>query len=459
MKRVTVIGSGPAGVAAAQAAAQAGASATLIGAQATGGRTTWSSLLPSKVLLSAADIRGAVQRAPALGLSAAADARPSVEALVQRIQAISHRESEARQDELRDLGVEHVRGTVTFEGSLRLRIAPPEGSSRLFETDAVVIATGSVPIFPPALKPDGKLIIAPRFVSQLQTLPSSMLVVGGGVTGTEFAYAFRRLGVAVTWLVDEFGVLPPFERKTVRVLVDALERQGVALHQGTAVESAAADGSGVTVTMRDGRAFRAGMAFVAVGRRPDIAALNLEAAGVASDVRTGVTVDEYMRTAAAGVYAAGDAAGFPMTANKAKAQGWIAGRHAAGARVAPYRIETIVEAVYTDPQIAQIGLTEERAKESGRPVRVLRRSYQSVLKAALVDETEGFVQLVADAKTGALLGASAVGAHASDILTPLALGIRMGATLDDLAAVFPGHPSISEIAFEAGRGLDDRDAS
>jgi dihydrolipoamide dehydrogenase len=448
---IAIIGAGPAGVTAAQAAADAGARVTLIAAEPAGGRSVWSSLLPSKVLLTAADSLGAMKRAPALGLNEVTGGAPNIEALTRRIHALSQSQSQTQASHLNRREVQFLGGTAAFSGEHRLRITPAEGSPADLEADAIVVATGSVPLFPPHLKPDGKRIIAPRFVSQMRSLPSSLIIVGGGITGTEFVYAFNRLGVAVTWLVDEFGVLPPFEREVVSALVKALEHRGVARHEGVAADSAVADGNGVMVTLRDGRSFKAEMAFIAIGRQPDVAELNLNAAGLTVDPRRGIAVDGTMRSAAPHIYAAGDATGMPMTANKAMAQGWIAGRHAAGASADPYRSGTLVEAVYTDPQVAQVGLTEKRAQERGRPVRVLRLGYEALLKAALLDETEGFVQLVADAEDGTLLGASAIGAHASNVLTPLALGIRLGIRLDNLAALFPAHPGLSELAFAAAR--------
>jgi dihydrolipoamide dehydrogenase len=189
------------------------------------------------------------------------------------------------------------------------------------------------------------------------------------------------------------------------------------------------------------------MAFIAIGRRPAVLELNPDSAGLAVDPRRGIEMDGYMRTAVTHTYAAGDATGMPMTASKAMAQGWIAGRHAAGAFVDPYQPGTIIEAVYTDPQIAQVGLTEERSQERGGTVRVLRRGYEALLKTVLLEETEGFVQLVADAEDGTLLGASAVGPHAVDVLTPLALGLRPDVRREDLAALLPGHPGFSELGF------------
>jgi len=447
---VAIIGAGPAGVTAAQAVANAGARATLIGAELPGGRAGWHSLLPSKVLLTAADSLGLAERFQMLGL-AGDGGSPDIETMTRRIRALSQAWSEAQMADLSRRGVQFLAGTATFVSDHRLRVTLPEGSPTELEADAVIVASGSVPIFPPNLKPDGNQIIAPRFVGKLERLPATLAMVGGGVTGTEFVYAFNRLGVAVTWLVDEFGVLPPFDRETVAVLVRALEARGVVRHEGVAADSAVADSNGVTVTLRDGRSFSAEMGFIAIGRRPDVAGLNLEAAGLAVDPRQGIQVDGYGRTAVPHIYAAGDVTGLPMTANKAMAQGWVAGRHAAGAPVDPYQPETIVEATYTDPQVAQVGLREDAARERGHQIRVLRLGYEAGLKAALLEEAEGFVKLVVDAGDGLLLGASAVGAHAADVLAPLALGIRLGARLSDLTALFPAHPGLTELAFDAAR--------
>ena len=192
------------------------------------------------------------------------------------------------------------------------------------------------------------------------------------------------------------------------------------------------------------------MAFVALGRRPDVADLGLERAGLTVDGPRAIEVDEFCRSAVPHVYAVGDAAGTPFIANKAMAQGWIAGRHAAGAPTPAYRPETMVEAVYTDPEVAQIGRRDTGA-DAGGGIQVLRLPNATNLKAVLSGETRGFVKLVADAASGAVLGASAVGAHAADVLAPLALGIRLKARLDDLASSFAAHPGLAESLYAAAR--------
>jgi dihydrolipoamide dehydrogenase len=403
------------------------------------------------VLLTAADSLAMAEHFEALGLRGGTGGMPDIKALSQRICVLSQTRGKTRIADLTGCGVQFIHGKATFLSAHRLRITPTEGTPYDVEADAIIVASGSVPIFPPGLKPDGGRIIAPRFVSKLSDLPTSIAVVGAGVTGTEFVYAFNRLGIAVTWLVDEFGVLPPFDRATVSVLVAALDARGVVRHQGVATRSVAANEAGVTVTLRNGQSFQPEMAFIAIGRLPDVVGLNLEAAGVPPGPNRGIKVDDYGRSMVPHIYAAGDVTGLPMTANKARAQGWIAGHHAAGASVDPYRPETIISAVYTDPQVAQVGLTEDEAQERGHPIWVLRRDYEASLKAMLLDETEGFVTLVTDARDGTLLGANAVGTHAADMLAPIALGIRLGARLEDLATLFPAHPGLGELVFATAR--------
>jgi dihydrolipoamide dehydrogenase len=211
----------------------------------------------------------------ALGLSGGTGGMPDIKALSQRICALSQNRSESQIADLTRRGVQFLHGTATFLSAHRLRITPTKGTPHDVEADAIIVASGSVPIFPPHLKPDGGRIIAPRFVSKLSDLPTSMAVVGAGVTGTEFVYAFIRLGIAVTWLVDEFGVLPPFDRGTVSVLVAALDARGVVRHEGVATRSVVANETGVTVTLHNGQSFQAEMAFIAIGRRPDVAGTKL----------------------------------------------------------------------------------------------------------------------------------------------------------------------------------------
>jgi len=224
----------------------------------------------------------------------------------------------------------------------------------------------------------------------------------------------------------------------------------VELVEGVPVAELQNTGSGVAATLKDGRSFTADEAFIAIGRRPDVANLNLEAAGFAAGLRE-LAVDEYARTAVPYIYAAGDATGAPLVVNKAWAQAWTGARHATGVQTPALQPATLVEAVYTHPQVAQVGLTADRADAEGRSVTIQKVEARVALKSLLVNDEDGFVTLVSDPETSRILGGSAVGGHAADVLAPIALAISLGATVSDLGAIFPAHPTLSELSFEVAR--------
>lgn len=443
-KEIIVIGGGPAGIEAARAARKQGAQVTIVSNAPIGGRAGWHSLLPSKVWLSVADAAGVLHETTGLGL--ATETAPEPEQILARLRQVKEAWNAQQKAELVQMGVQIVAGTAVFTAPDRIAVQDKEGNVLdELSADAFVITTGSVPIFPPSMKPNGRRIIAPRFASALDPLPSSIAVVGGGATGCEFAYLFNRLGVDVTWIVDELGVLPDFDPAAGEFLADLLIRRGVTLVAGYRAEQITETDDGVVVTTVDGRSHDAAMAFLAIGRRPDVRALNLEAAGLAVEGET-VTVDEYGRAANPHIYLAGDVTGAPMIANRAMAQAWIAGQHAAGADVPPFRPQAVVAAIYSAPQVAQIGRLD------GDDVQTVRVPFRAGLKGHLLPE-DGFVKLAVDTATDQVRGAVAVGDHAADVLAPLAVAIQAGMTATELATLYGAHPTISELAFIAARAV------
>ncbi len=445
MTRIVVIGGGPAGIEAALTAAQAGCQVTLVSDAPIGGRAGWHSLLPSKVWLTAADTLGLLQGAASLGLHAGG-ARVDTAVLLERIQSVKSAWNSQLAAQLDELGVATLSGTAVFAGPDSVSVRDQSGELvQMIEADVFIVTSGSVPTFPPGLKPDGKRVLAPRFASHLADLPERVVVIGAGPTGCEFAYLFNRIGVDVTWVVDPFGVLPQFHADAGRFLGQALARRGVQRVDGLAQQIERAD-DGVTVVLTDGTALTAGMAFVAIGRAPDWSRLDLAAAGVALPGGRPL-LDGYGRAASnARVYFAGDADGGWMIANKALAQARVAGLHAAGRPTAPYNPAETVLATYSEPQVAQVG-----AVDDGPDVVRQRVSYGAALKAHLLPEADGYVELFVGQGDGRVRGGVAVGPHAADVLAPLALGLRLGVTVDDLAAVYAAHPTLSELVFTAAR--------
>ena len=443
-KQIIIIGGGPAGIEAAKAAAKAGASATIVSEGPVGGRSGWHSLLPSKVWLSAADAAGLLAESP----FATSQEKPAPATILPHLQQIKQQWNTQQVEALKSLGVEIVTGQATFISANSVLVKDNEGQEvATLSGDAVILATGSVPFFPPKLKPNGKTVIAPRFMSALKSLPSSVIVVGAGATGTETVYLFNRLGVDVTWIVDQFGVLPGYPEAAGELMAEILAKRGVKIVQGKLADHFEEnEDGGVTAVLQDSTRETADLAFVAIGRFADVGRLNVAAAGLAVPERHYPETNEYCQTAVSTIYAVGDAAGPPMVANRAMAMARVAGLHAAGADVGSYNPDAVVAAVYSEPQVAQVGVT---SADDGS-IQTTRLDFGAVMKAHLLGEVEGFVELTFDDERK-VVGGTAVGAHAGDVLAPVALAIQVGATLDDLAGIFAAHPTLSELAFATAR--------
>lgn len=446
-QKVIVIGGGPAGIEAGRAAAEAGAQVTIVSEGAVGGRAGWHSLLPSKVWLTAADTLGELTGARALGLAGDGGLVPDAPGVLERIQSVAAAWNGYQLAHLEKLGVNVVSGHAVFASATEVIVKDPDADmneiARL-DGDSIIVASGSGPVFPPDLKPDGKQVLAPRFASKLDSLPESVVVIGAGATGTEFVYLFNGLGLPVTWIVDEFGVLPGFKPQVGRYVADTLIKRGVTVVRGRLAMRIEQQAGEVVVVTDAGSRHPAAMAFVAIGRKADTGRFNIEAAGLSPNERGDLEIDAYCRTAVPHIYAVGDVTGGPMLANKAVVQAWIAGRHAAGVDTAPYRPETVVSAIYSEPQAAQVGDWDDEA-------RTIHLSYEAALKAHLAAEGEGFIELAYDPHDRRVLGAVAAGHQATGILAPVAMAIQMQATLDDLAAVGGAYPTLSELAFTAAR--------
>lgn len=430
-KRIVIIGAGPAGVQAALAASGAGHNVTLISESAPGGRAAWQTLLPSKMWLSPG-------------------ANSSPEAMRARYEQVAGAWQKQLAEELERAGVDLRLGTATFVSAHEIQILPPEGGyPDQISADAVIVATGSVPFVPPGLQPDGKKIFSPHQIWQIPILPRSMVVIGAGGPATEYVDAFSRLGVRITWITGPVGVLSAFPPDAGRFIAQVMEQRGVRILARLMAREIKEDANGIAVHTADGAKHAAEMAFVAIGLRPDLDRLNLPAAGVRVGSSGGCATDPYGRTSVQHIYLVGDAAS-PLSANISMAQGRQAGWHAAGLDVPPVQLEHAVMAIYTQPQVAMVGRMSDRVE----PLNKVRVPFSACLRSYLTeprqDENTGFVEIAYDAARR-ITGAIAVCPEAAEILTALAVAVRAGLTIDELATVYPAHPTFSELAIIAAR--------
>jgi dihydrolipoamide dehydrogenase len=423
-----IIGGGPGGIEAARTATQAGAKVTLIADGAIGGRAGWHSLLPSKVWLGGVEGHGR-------GID--------TQRVLTRLHETRDAWSVQQERMLRELGVSLIRGTVAFSGERAVVVANGD-DTRTLTADRFIVATGSVPVFPEQLKPDGRRVIAPRLMSSLNTLPRSIVVIGAGATGCEFAHLFSALGLEVDWVVDTYGILPTYHPVAGERLGEVLAARGVRIHRDLTAVAIERGDSQVVVMLSDGTELTAEMAFSAIGRRPDLDRLGLKHAGLGAG-EVPPAVDGYGQTVNPAIYMVGDAAGAPMVVNKAMTQARIAARHALGEPTPPYDPHLLVWATYTAPEIAQVG------EVSGDSLAEVELAYAEALKPWLRPSREGVVRLFYDEATRRLLGGLAIGDHAADVLAPVLVARRFGATIDEMAYLYAAHPTFGELAFAAAR--------
>jgi dihydrolipoamide dehydrogenase len=444
---LVVIGAGPAGVAAALEARRHGADVTLVAEQPIGGRGGWTSLVPAKAFLSLAAARREAPRATVGEMT-------RVSAALLRI---ADRHNGHLAEELARAGVRFEQGLARFLGEKRVEVARPGELPLLIDFDQAILATGSLPIVPRDCIPDGRRVLEPKHLSALDSMPETMLVVGGGVTGTEMAYAFSAFGAEVTWLVDEHGVLPTFDAEVRDPLVARFAQRGVRLVTGHRTAAIVEHGDGVRATLADGSHHDARAAFVTIGRQPDLDRLQLDTIGLSRQGATGgLRVDADARTAIAHVFAVGDATGRPFMASKANAQAWTAARAAMGAAHPPLLQRAWIEAAHSVPQVAHVGLSLREAREHPTQHHVRTVYYREVLQGHLLEVAdlppeEAALHLVSDAESDVVLGATAIGPDAATMLHPVVVALRVGLTVHQLAASFPATPSVGDLLALAAR--------
>jgi|GEM_PF-386051 len=476
-KKILIIGGGPAGVQAALAASGHGHHVTLVSDSPPGGRAAWQTLLPSKMWLDARLLppeTRPVQRLKAAGalfpVEAAAQAAAPVPVgdlaprdpsslldidllgLRDRYEQVASAWQRQLLNDLEQAGVEFRLGTASFVSPHLVQIQPRDGgAAEQFSADAVIVATGSVPYLPPGLFVDGERVFSPDLVWKMAALPHDMIVIGAGGPATEYVDAFSRLGVKVTWVTGPVGVLPAFPPEAGRFISRVMQHRGVRIITGILPRQLEPTAQGVRLITGDGASYEAETAFVAIGMRPDFDRLNLPSAGLKPGSSGGLAADAYGLTSVPHIYLAGDAAG-PLAGNISLAQGRIAGLHAAGQRVEPFQPEHAVIAIYTEPQVAQVG----RMSELTRHLYRVRVPFTACLRAHLlakqsgIEGEAGFIEVAYDSERR-ITGALAVCPEAAEILAPLAVALRAQMTLDMLATVYPAHPTFGELAVTAAR--------
>lgn len=441
-----IIGAGPAGTAAATNAAALGARVTLVERDIVGGAAHLWDCIPSKTLTATAIRIDSIRNADQLGLKAEPGQVDSAQ-LGQRVRHISGDINRSWMSLLGSQGVEIINGQGRLVSPELAEIDTPDGARRV-RFDRCLLSTGSSPRVPDWAEPDGNRILTTRHAYDLREVPGHVVVVGSGVTGVEFVHIFESLGSKVTLVVSRQQVLPHRDPEVAAVLEKSFLEKGVRLVIGARATGIEQSGDEVVVLCDDGRRVKGTHVLLAIGAVPQTAGLGLEEAAIVT--RGGyIEVDEFSRTSVPHIYAAGDCTGQMLLSSVAAMQGRKIARHASGLPVTPLDYSKVAQAVFTEPEIASVGLEEAEAAAEGRKVRTTKVPFAANARAVLQGNTEGFVKVISDPATGVVLGGTIVGHRASELIGILALAVQARATVNILVETVLVHPSLSESISDA----------
>jgi NAD(P)H dehydrogenase (quinone) len=447
--RFVIIGGGPAGNVAATHAARLGAEVTLIERDVIGGAAHLWDCIPSKTMIATGGAMSFTRRIHGMGLEQQ-DAEVDIEALTERIDDIKNRLQRNITRLLESQNVRLMFGTARMTGPNSIDVVTAKGTETV-QADAVLIATGSRPRIPDWCHPDGERILTTRDCYPPQQFPSSMTVVGSGVTGVEFVHMFSSFGSAVSLVVSRQQVLPNKDPEVAAVLEDDFLRRGVRLLKGARATSIERVGDEVVVSCDDGRVVRSSHAVLAIGSVPNTDGLGLEDAGV--EMSSGyVTINRHCQSNVPHIYAAGDVSGKLPLSSVASMQGRKVADHVMGLSKVAHRhldYDKAASAIFTEPEIADVGLAETEAFAEGRKIRVTKVPFSATPKALINNDSRGFVKIVSDPATGVVLGGSIVGRHAAELISVLALAVTANLKVSDIVESLLVHPALSEALAEA----------
>jgi dihydrolipoamide dehydrogenase len=469
--RITILGGGPGGYVAAVRAAQRGALVTLIEKERVGGTCLNWGCIPSKIMKTTAELLDHMRQAEAYGISGAGAVAADMEALMARKEKILQTQAQGIEKLLAHHKVTLIKGQGCIGAPGELRVTLADGRVETVAWDKLIIAAGTVPLNIPAFPFDFETVISSNEALCLKRVPASIVIVGGGVIGCEFACILAAMGSRVTVIeaLDRLLPLPSVDEACSKHLQRELKKRKIAFMVKRTVEAVQSNGAGVKVTVgpsplvevtakeRQPLEIEAEKVLVCIGRSPLSHGIGLEKIGVACDERGWIKADEGLRTNVSGVYAIGDilGPGRVMLAHVASAEGLVAAENATGGDVKmDYR--AVPGAIFTMPEVGNVGLTEAQARQAGMEVRADSVLLRTLGKAQAMGELAGEIKLVSERASGRILGVHIVGAHATDLIAEGGLAVQNGLTVGQVAATIHAHPTLGEAMLEVSLKAMDR---
>lgn len=439
-------------------AAHLGATVTVVDRDGIGGAAVLTDCVPSKTLIATADYLGGIEIAADLGVhledhegDVATETVAELAAINARVLNLAAAQSADITARLEEVGVRVVSGTGRLTSPSTVTVETDAGSEDI-EADVVLVSTGATPRVLPTAQPDGERILTWQQIYALPDVPQRLVVVGSGVTGAELAQAYLGLGADVTLVSSRELVLPGEDQDAAAVIEDVFRRRGMTVLNRSRMASAERRGDGVVVTLEDGREVEGSHVLIAVGAVPNTRDLGLEEVGVELSESGHIVTDRVSRTSVRGIYAAGDCTGIFALASVAAMQGRTAMAHALGDAVTPLRLSGVSANVFTDPEIATVGISAAEAADNA-DVEAVMMPLSRNPRAKMLGITEGFVKLFAYRGTGTVLGGVIVAPRASELIFPVALAVTNRLSVDQVASTFTVYPSLTGTLAEAARRL------
>ena len=453
---IAILGAGPGGYVAAIRAAQLGARVTVIEREKLGGVCLNWGCIPSKALLSVIELGDKVKKADDFGLILPGLATYDLAKMVARKDKVVATLVKGIATLFKEWGIEHIIGQGAVKTDRTIAVTKPGGSQLDIQADALVIATGSSWPNLSQFPIDGRQILTSQQILDLTQVPASLLIIGGGVEGCEFAALYSGLGTQVTVVELQSRVLPLEDGDISSAVERELKKRGVAVLTGTTVESLERSSDAVTARFKDGSTVSVEKLLVSVGRGLNSGGIGLEQAGVRIGPRGEILVDDRMETNQPGIYAIGDVTGKAMLAHVASTQGQVAVENILG-HPRTIKYDVIPAGIFTLPEIGRVGVTEQEAREQAQmsgqnpdqSVKVGRFRYAGLGKAQATGDTAGFFKVIAEAVTDKILGVHILGAHAADLIHEAALAMQVGGTVAQVAGMIHAHPTLAEGMMEA----------
>lgn len=449
-KRFVVIGGGPAGHVAASSAARKGAQVTLVERDIVGGAAHLLDCVPSKTMIATGGAVSFTNSLAGMGLEDR-EAEVDVAALTGRIEAIKGRLSTDVTALLESQGVTILRGTARLVDPHHVAVEHSDGSGTELEADAILVSTGSRPRIPEWAVPDGDRILTTRDCYPPKVFPESVTIIGSGVTGVEFVHMFASFGSRVTLIVSRQQVLPGKDPEVAAVLEDDFLARGIRLFKGARASRIERTDTGVRVVCDDGRVSETTHAVLAIGSVPNTEGLGLDKVGVEMDGGY-IVINRHCQSNIEHIYAAGDVSGKLPLSSVAAMQGRKVAEQVIGGPKGPHRhldYDKAASAIFTEPEIADVGLAEAEAFASGRKIRVTKVPFSSTAKALINNDPRGFVKIISDPATGVVLGGSIVGRHAAELISVIALAVTANLKVSDIEESLLVHPALAEALAEA----------